>query len=400
VQFNELQQSGAKRPVVMSTSSTEPNPVSPTELEPASPEVKDYQRRKLVATVVATILGLIVLAVLAVWLGPVLKAQLVDWVGDSRWLQLIVVAAVVGVVMELATLPLDFYSGFVLEHRYQLSNQTLASWVWKKVKGYLVGAVLGLPLLLGLYALLWFSGPWWWVWATVGWLVVTLVLGRLLPVVILPLFYKITRLDDPGLVERLQRLAEGTGLAIEGVYRLHLSAETKKANAALAGMGRTRRVLLGDTLLEQFTPDEIEVVFAHEVGHHVYHHLPKMIAWSVVTAAAGFWLVDVLLRASAESLGYASFIDPAALPLVMLVLALFGLVLAPLHNILSRFFETQCDTYALRRTAQPLAYRAAFTKLARLNKSDPDPHPLVVYLFYDHPPICQRLALADGMMKE
>jgi STE24 endopeptidase len=173
-----------------------------------------------------------------------------------------------------------------------------------------------------------------------------------------------------------------------------LSAETKKANAALAGLGRTRRVLLGDTLLEQFTPEEIEVVFAHEVGHHVHRHLPKMVAVSVLLATGGFWLVDWALHRLTDTLGYAGFSDPAALPLVLLVLSLFGLLLSPPQNALSRFFERQCDRYALDRTGLRDAYRAAFIKLARINKSDPDPHPLVAWLFYDHPPIRERLAMA------
>jgi STE24 endopeptidase len=121
-----------------------------------------------------------------------------------------------------------------------------------------------------------------------------------------------------------------------------------------------------------------------------------MIVVSVVLSLAGFWLVDWVLRSAAQPLGYAAFNDPAALPLVLLVLSVFGLLLSPAQNALSRFFERQCDRYALQRTHAPHAYRAAFTKLARLNKSDPDPHPLVAWLFYDHPPIRQRLALADG----
>ncbi|MCC6418365.1 MAG: M48 family metalloprotease [Gemmataceae bacterium] len=370
-------------------------PPHPTELEPTPPEVKRYQRQKLTAALGNTLLSLGFLTLMALEVGPRLDASLRAWLGEGEWLRLFVVAAVVGVGLELLTLPLAFWSGYVLEHRYQLSNQTLGQWVWRTLKGYLVGGVIGLPLLFGLYALLRFTEPWW-VWAAVGWLAVTLVLGRLLPVVILPLFYKVTRLEDAALEARLRHLFEGTGLAVEGVYRLHLSAETRKANAALAGLGRTRRVLLGDTLLEQFTPEEIEVVFAHEVGHHVHHHLPKMIAWSVVLSAVGFWVVDWVLRAGAERLGYTAFNDPAALPLVLLVLTLFGLALGPVQNAISRFFERQCDRYALDRTRDPRAYRAAFVKLARLNKSDPDPNPLVAWLFYDHPPIRQRLAMADG----
>jgi len=258
-----------------------------------------------------------------------------------------------------------------------------------------VGGVLGLGMVSGLYAILWWAGEWWWLWATVGWLILTLLLGRLVPVLILPLFYKVTRLDDPGLLERLRALTRGTGLGVEGVYQLKLSDETRKANAALAGMGRTRRVLLGDTLLDQFTPEEIEVVFAHELGHHVHRHLPKMVLVSVLLALVGFWLVDLSLRNAAVTLGYDGYADPAALPLVLLVLGVLGLILAPVQNALSRFFENQCDRYALVRTGNAAAYRSAFVKLARLNKADPDPQPLVVWLFYDHPPIRRRLAQTE-----
>jgi STE24 endopeptidase len=372
----------------MTSSSTE----LPTIVDP---ETKRYQRQKLTATVASILLSLAYVAVAALVAGPWVGRQVTAWTGDNRWLRLIALGFVYAVGMELVTLPLDFWSGFVLEHRYHLSNQTFAAWVWHHIKGYLVGGLIGLVLLLGLYALLWYGGALWWVWATVGWLGVTLLLGQLVPVLVLPLFYKVTPLDDPPLTERLRRLAEGTGLNVAGVYRLHLSAETRKANAALAGLGRTRRVLLGDTLLEQFTPEEIEVVFAHEVGHHVHRHLPKMVLTSVVLAAVGFWLVNLVLAHAATALGYRGFDDPAALPLLLLVLTVFGLVLMPAQNALSRFFERQCDRYALWRTRTPDAYRSAFLKLARINKSDPEPNALVAWFLYDHPPIRERLALAE-----
>jgi STE24 endopeptidase len=362
------------------------------DLEPASPEVKRYQRQKVTIVLVSTIASLAWMAILGFIVGPDVGKETITW---QPWQRLLASAALLGVTLELLTLPLDFYSGFVLEHRYQLSNQTLAGWLWKRCKGYLVGGVLGLLLVFGLYGVLWQTGDWWWLWATAGWLLVTLVLGRLLPVVILPLFYKVTRLDDAALLDRLRKLTAGTTLAIEGVYELHLSEETKKANAALAGLGNSRRVLLGDTLLQQFTPEEIEVVFAHEVGHHVHRHLPKSIVLSVVLSLAGFWLVDRVFAATASSLGYTGIGDPAALPLLLLVLSVFGLLLSPLQNALSRFYERQCDRYALDHTHNNDAYRSAFIKLARINKSDPDPHPLLALLFYDHPPIRERLAMAS-----
>jgi STE24 endopeptidase len=364
-------------------------------LEPATPEVKQYERLKLTATVVNTLVSLAAVAVAALLFGPRIDGLVRRVTGEHDLLRLIGIGFVYVCALELLTLPVSFWSGYIIEHRFGLSNQTLWRWVWRRIKGYLIGGAIGLVLLLGLYTLIWYGGDWWWVWATAGWLLLTLVMGQLLPVLILPLFYEVTPLDDAPLLDRLRRLTEGTGLRIEGVYRLGMSADTKKANAALAGLGRTRRVLLGDTLLGEFTPEEIEVVFAHEVGHHVYRHLPKMIVAGVLLAAVGFWLVDQVLHLAAPALGYAEFNDPAALPLVLLVLTILGLVLAPAQNAVSRFFERQCDRYALNKTGLVQAYRSAFLKLGRLNKADPDPHRLIVWLFDDHPPIRERLALAD-----
>jgi STE24 endopeptidase len=389
----------------MTTGLHESSANSSSQLEQTSPEVKEYQRQKLTASIINLVFSLAFLIAMALYGGPRVDAVVRSLLGTNPWIRLVCLGFTYAAALELLTLPLDFWSGFVLEHRYQLSNQSLPAWIWRQIKGYLVAAPLGLVLLIGLYSLIWYSGPWWWLWAAAGWLLVTLVLGQLLPVLILPLFYKVTRLDDSSLQARLTRLADGTGLKIEGVYRLHMSAETKKANAALAGLGRTRRVLLGDTLLDQFTPEEIEVVFAHEIGHHIHRHLPKMIICSVVLSAVGFWLADIVLRLAAESLHYpaetmAAYADPAALPLLICVLSLFGLVLSPAQNALSRFFERQCDWYALKRTGLFEAYRSAFAKLARINKSDADPNPLVVWLFDDHPPIRQRLAMADVAVQE
>jgi STE24 endopeptidase len=364
-------------------------------LEAAPPHVKRYQRQKLLAEAGSATVALVWMAILALVLGPAVGEFLGGFVGDERWPKLLAMAVFIAVTLEIAMAPIDFWSSYIVEHQHQLSNQTLFGWFVRRLKGYLVGGILGIGLVSGLYLLIWKAGEWWWLWATAGWLAVTLVLGRLLPIVILPLYYRFNRLEDGELLTRLRALCAGTGLTVEGIYRLNLSEETRKANAALAGLGKTRRVLLGDTLLDSFTPEEIEVVFAHEVGHHVHRHLVKMIVYRVALSLIGFWLVDLVLRNAAPALGYQGFIDPAALPLVLLVLTVFGLILSPLGNALSRFFEVQCDTYALERTGQREAYRSAFTKLARMNKSDPDPHPAVVWLFYDHPPIRARLALAE-----
>jgi STE24 endopeptidase len=167
----------------------------------------------------------------------------------------------------------------------------------------------------------------------------------------------------------------------------------------LTGLGRTRRVLMGDTLLDQFSGDEIEVIFAHEIGHHVFRHIHKMIVVGVLYSVLGFWICDRVLAWWVQ-MQYGAPVDPhympaSTLPLLMLALTVFALVLEPLQNVISRRYERQCDRYALTRTGLRQAYISAFRKLARLNKDDPDPHPLEVFLFHSHPPISERLKTAE-----
>src|SRR5262245_35823602 len=188
-------------------------------------ENKRYQWLKHFATLAGMLVGIGGL-ILAVCLGPEINSIVQGWLGPNRWWRLIALGFVYAAGFELVSLPIDFWSGYILEHRFHLSRESFLQWWWKRVKVYLIGGPIGLVLLLGLYSVLWFTGRWWWLAAALGWLAVTLVLGRILPVLILPLFYKVKRLEDSSLQERLGRLAAGTGLKVDGVYTLGLSAET------------------------------------------------------------------------------------------------------------------------------------------------------------------------------
>ncbi len=360
-------------------------------------EAREYGRLELRCSLADKMLDVAFLAVMAFAFAVPLDRWLAGFF-ESATLRVAALYGVTTLVHMAISFPLSYYSGFALEHRYEMSRETFGHWLWRYCKRNGLALAFGLVLVLALYWIIWLTGSWWWVAAAAGFFVVTVVLGQLAPVLIVPLFYKVERLDNPELSERMARLAEGTGLSIQGVYRLGLSEETTKANAMLAGIGGTRRVLMGDTLLDRFTPDEIEVIFAHEIGHHVHHHIRKMILAGLIYSAAGFWLCSVILLSWAQShFGPLSAHDmpPATLPLLMLVLTVFSLLLEPLQNVISRRYERQCDRYALDRTGLRDAYVSAFQKLARLNKDDPDPHPLEVFLFHSHPPIRERLAMAD-----
>ncbi len=339
------------------------------------------------------------LTVAAFLLAQPLDAWLETWpLLAARWtLRLVALFLVVMAIHIAVSFPLSFYSGHLLERRFKLSTQTFGRWLWRYAKRILLAVAFSLAMMLGLYWLIWTTGAWWWLAGGGGVLRRHHRAGptcpRADPAAVLP--DRETR--RPELSDRIARLAEGTGLSIEGVYRMGLSAETVKANAMLAGLGRTRRVLLGDTLLSGFQPEEIEVIFAHEIGHHVFHHIRKMILAGLIYSAAGFWLCDRLLAAWAAR-GGSGGLCPAAgdtLPLVLLILTVFAMLMEPLQNAVSRRFERQCDRYALERTGLKEAYLSAFRKLARLNKDDPNPHWLEVFLFHSHPPVGERLAMAE-----
>ncbi len=363
-------------------------------------EAKRYGREDLVCTLVDKGLDLVFLAVMALLLARPLDGWLARLAPlEAYWsLRLVALFLIVTGLHACVSFPVSYYSGHVLEHRFGLSNQTFSAWLWRYTKRLALAGAFGLLIFLGLFWLIWTAGPYWWLAGAGAFFVVSVVLGQLVPIVILPLFYKIEALKQSELADRLTRLAEGTGLSIKGVYRMVLSEETVKANAMLAGLGRTRRVLLGDTLLDRFSEDEIEVIFAHEIGHHVLHHLRKILLAGVFYSAAGFWICDRLLVAwadrGAEGFDYAQ-VPVHALPLVMLILVAFVTLMEPLQNAISRRYERQCDRYALERTGSKASYQSAFRKLARLNKADPNPHWLEVVLFHSHPPIARRLALAE-----
>ena len=363
-------------------------------------EAKQYGRRDLVCYLADKAIDVVYLGVAAFLLAGPIDRWLAGWtwLEEIETLRLVALFLVVTAGHIAVSFPLSLYAGHVLEHRYELSTQTFAAWLWRYVKKMLLAVGFTGAMLVGIYWLIWTTGPYWWILAAVAFFLVGILIGQLAPVLILPLFYKSEKLDDPELAGRIGRLAQQAGLSIEGVFRLVLSDETVKANAMLAGLGRTRRVLLGDTLLDGFTHEEIEVVFAHEIGHHARRHLGKMLVAGAVISVAGLWICDRLMAAWAAgpqgTLDYKTF-PVAALPLLMLVLTLFGTLLEPVQNAISRRFERQADRYALEQTGMADAYCSAFRKLAKLNKDDPNPHWLEVLLFHGHPPVGQRLAMAE-----
>jgi STE24 endopeptidase len=335
------------------------------------------------------------------WLFLGWSVLLRDWLSgytSNPWLLVPAFAAFYGGIMFLINLPMSYYSGFTLPHKYDQSTQSLKDWVVDQLKGMAIALPIGLILLEGVYAFLRQFPDTWWLWTAVALLVFQVVLANLAPVLIAPIFNKYIPLGEEhaDLAERLMRLAERAKTKVKGVYKFDMSKRTKAANAALTGIGNTRRIVLGDTLINEFTPDEIETVLAHELGHHVHKDIPILIAFGTVMTLVGLYLASLVMNWAVGYFGFLSVADPAAMPMLELVLGAYGLVIMPLENAVSRWRERMADQYALQTTGKAEAFSSAFTRLANQNLGEVDPERWVVVMFYSHPPLGERIAMAHG----
>jgi STE24 endopeptidase len=327
------------------------------------------------------------------------SALLADWAnrtsGGNPWLTIALYGAVLFAGYTLLTLPLSYLSGFRLPHRYGMSNQSAGEWAADQVKALVLTALFGGLVVEVIYALLRWQPGWWWLWAALFLLFVTVLLGQLAPVLILPLFYKLTPLDDEALKARLERLGEQAGARVTGVYTINLSSKSPAANAIVMGLGKTRRIALGDTLYRDFTHDEIVTIFAHELGHHVHGDLPKLIAVQSLLTLGGLWLADQFLRWGVARFGFASVADVGAFPLFILAMGLFSLLTMPLSNGFSRWRERMADRYALEVTGDGPSMASVMTRLANQNLADVSPPRWVSWLLHSHPPLKERIEAAQ-----
>ena len=326
------------------------------------------------------------------------SASLARWVGMltpvPAW-QLALYLALFGFCSYIVFLPLHLSSSFFLEHRFGLSRLSVKGWLIREAKQVSLGAGFGLALMEAFYALLRSVPRAWPLWATIGWVLLSVVIARVFPTWLVPLFYKTTMIQDISLAQRLMALCERAKLSVLGVFRVDLGVETRKANAALAGLGGTRRVLLSDTLLENFTPEEIETVLAHELGHQHHRHIRQFLMLNALGSFLAFSIIDRASPVWIARFGLSGLSDVVGFPMLMLSLSLIGLIGLPLQNGLSRYFERQADRFAVALTHLPTAFAAALRKLGELNLADPNPPRWIEWLFYDHPAIHKRIASVE-----
>jgi len=352
-----------------------------------------YHRLQLILRIVGFALTIGYLVALAASGAGVALAGAARLVAEARWWQVAVVAGAVGLGHTVLTLPLGWVRGYALPRRAGLLHQSLRGWLADKLTAAAIGGALALAVVELIYALIGSTAAWWMV-ATLALVALEIVLALVFPVWLLPLFYRLTPLQDAALGARLVELARRGGVRAVGVWVADQSRKSRTANAALAGVGATRRIILFDTLVHRFEAREIESVLAHELAHHVHRDVWRGLAVHAAATAAGLWAAARVLDAAAGALGLAGPADPAGLPWLALVLLAVGAVTTPLANAASRAMERQADDYAVALTGDADAFVGAMERLAALNLAERRPHPVEEFLLHGHPSIDRRIARA------
>lgn len=326
---------------------------------------------------------------------------ILTFTGVSRWftglfhLPVIVTAIIFFLVLiigyQLVLSPLSYYHGFTLPHRYGISTQSLRSWLADAAKGGALSLVLGTAAIAIFYwFLIAFPGIWWLLaWGVM--LVVSILMSVISPIFLVPLFYKVKPLDDADLKSRLEQLAGKAGAKINGIFILDFSAKVTSANAALMGMGRTRRIVIADTLIQQYSTPEIEVVTAHEIGHHMNRDIIRLFLFQSAVFLLVLIVVNSLLGPAVKYLGLSGVADPAGLPLLILLFGVLTWLVSPLTNYFTRLVESQADEYALQLTHNPQGFINSMTRLANQNLAVAYPARWEEVLFYDHPSYNNRV---------
>src|SRR5215831_787119 len=360
------------------------------------PDTAHYHRLQLVLTLLG--LGLSAAYLLALVLSGAGQV-LAGWaarVSSARVVQIALIALALGAGHTALTLAPKLIRGFWLPRRFGLLHQPLGGWLADQLKAALIGGALGLAAIEIVYALLAVT-PFWWLIAAAVFIAAEIVMIAVLPIWIVPLFYRLTPLADGGLRDRLLALARRAGVAAIGVFVADQSRKSRTANAAVVGLGRTRRIILFDTLLAEFSPDEIESVLAHELGHHAHGDMRRGLLLNGALTLVTAWLAGLGLGLGITVLGLSGPGDPAGLPWLALVALAIGLIQLPLTNGFSRWIERQADDFALATTGNAAAFVGAMERLAGLNLAERKPSRLKEILLYSHPALDRRIARAESV---
>lgn len=386
INANYLKRYGQKVPVAFN------GMIDEKELKKISRYTADNMGFKLVQTIVSKVIFLyIILSGILPWLA----ASLVQ---VNFLIAGLVFFAVIGLVEVSMGLPFDYYHSFVLEERYGFNTKTLKIWLSDLVKSMVVVIIIGTFLLCSLFLMVKYAGQNWWIWAWAIFLCFQLLMTILYPTIIAPLFNKFTPLEDSELKDSIKRLTKEEGLNVGGIYQMDATRRTRHTNAYFSGLGRAKRIVLFDSLIQSHSQDEILAILAHEVGHLKKNHIKKQLIIIAFVSLLLFFMASKLLTWNViyESFGFSNMPCYVGLFLVGILWEPVNFFISPIGMAISRRFEREADFYSLGivKTAKPLT--TALKKMAKENLSNLRPHPIYVCFNYSHPPLLQRIEYLEA----
>ena len=379
-------------------------------------KAKRYSRLKYSTAIIDIVYLLLLLSVFAAsGLSKILTQALSGFISNN-YLTVSAYIFIVYLAYYLLNFPLNFYRSYTLERKFCLSNQKVASWLKDQIKTGIISYIIAVILISAFYYVIRHFFFTWWLIISLFWIFFSLIMAKLVPIIVIPLFFKYERISDEVLRERIIKLADkmkvnpvrntkasrknnkiSNGVKVLDVFQIDFSKKTVKANAAFVGLGATKRVILSDTLKDKYSYDEIEVILAHEFAHYKLRHLVKLLLVNSSAIMLSFYIIFMTNNYVLGIFGLSSLWDIAALPVILMYFVIFGIVMQPFENYISCRFERNADLEALKVTGLKEAFISMMEKLSSQNLADRNPHPIIRFFFFSHPSVDERIAIAKSL---
>lgn len=363
-------------------------------------QAKEYQKKKVIFKLVGSAVFLTYFSILIFSdLSLIIKGKILQFT-NSEWQVIAIYIFSVLTAYDLISLPLEFYTSYTFEHKYHFCTQTVGNWFKDYLKSYILSMGFAIPIVEGIYWAIRAFPTIWYLIVSVFAILLIIFLGYLSPILLTPLFFKLKKIEENNeLAQRLRKMCKKVNTKVKGVYEINFSSKTTKANAYLAGLGNTRRIVIADNLLDNFTVDEAEVVFAHELGHHIHRDILKLTFWSGLMCLGGFYFVSIILEKVSLYFRY-GISDIVNFPILALSMSILLFLFGLPFNFYSRKREKAADEFALKTTGKVDAFITSMAKFTNRDLADAHPHPFIEFLLYTHPSISKRINYAQEFKKK
>ncbi|HEC78981.1 MAG TPA: M48 family peptidase [candidate division WOR-3 bacterium] len=358
-----------------------------------------YKRDRRLINILSYAVGALFLFILLYFQLSEKLVHLLRALFPVRFFYLLGYFAVIYTVYSLLTLPLAYLSDYKIEHKYHFSTQNFKAWCSDWLKSFLITFILGAVIFETIYFIIHTSPRFWWFWLSLVMILFTVILANIFPVVILPLFYKTSPLDDEELEGKIKELCKKAGIHIKEISSIDLSSKSTKANAAVVGLGNTKRILLGDTLMKNFTNREILCALAHEITHYREHHIWWLIFWQSLITMGTFYVFFIISPYFYMLCGFKTVSDPAGFPLFVIIFSMISLIIKPLGSSISRYYERRADKGALLLTEDPESFINLMAKFCNQQLVIAYPNPIIEWYSYTHPSPGRRIDFTEKWQK-